>query len=74
MGLGEVAWDVDGYNLPHGEELAAVLIYEPGGNSPSTPGRREMMSRPRPENLARLASVLGPGLTGDRGRLTGIPC
>jgi hypothetical protein len=27
MGPGEVAWDVDRYNLPHGEEVAAVLIY-----------------------------------------------
>jgi hypothetical protein len=24
MGPGEVAWDVDSYNLPHGEELAAA--------------------------------------------------
>jgi len=30
MGPGEVAWDVDSYNLPHGEEVAAVLIYVPG--------------------------------------------
>ena len=30
MGRGEVAWDVDSYNLPHGEELAGVLIYVPG--------------------------------------------
>jgi hypothetical protein len=66
MGPGEVAWDVDRCNLPQGEELAAVLSYVPRVNSPSTRGRREMMSRPRLENLARLASVLGPGLTGDR--------
>jgi hypothetical protein len=26
MGPGEVAWDVDGYNLPQGEEVAGVLI------------------------------------------------
>jgi len=26
MGPGEVAWDVDRYNLPHGEEVGAVLI------------------------------------------------
>jgi hypothetical protein len=26
MGPGEVAWDVDCYNLPQGEEVAAVLI------------------------------------------------
>jgi hypothetical protein len=31
MGPGEVAWDVDRYNLPHGEELAAVLISWPRG-------------------------------------------
>jgi hypothetical protein len=30
MGPGEVAWDVDRYNLPSGEEVAAVLIYVPG--------------------------------------------
>jgi hypothetical protein len=66
MGPGEAAWDVDRYDLPPSEELAAVLIYVPGEGQPLTPGRREMMSRPRPENLARLASVLGPGLTGDR--------
>jgi hypothetical protein len=30
MGPGEVARDVDRYNLPSGEELAAVLIYVPG--------------------------------------------
>ena len=30
MGPGEVAWDVDRYNLPDGEEQAAVLIYVPG--------------------------------------------
>jgi hypothetical protein len=29
-GSGEVAWDVDRYNLPDGEEQAAVLIYVPG--------------------------------------------
>jgi hypothetical protein len=33
MGPGEVAWDVDRYNLPHGEEVAAVLIYVPGGGT-----------------------------------------
>jgi hypothetical protein len=26
MAPGEVAWDVDSCNLPHGEEVAAVLI------------------------------------------------
>jgi hypothetical protein len=30
MGPGEVAWDVDRYNLPHGEGVVAVLIYVPG--------------------------------------------
>jgi hypothetical protein len=30
LGPGEVAWDVDRHNLPHGEEVAAVLIYGPG--------------------------------------------
>jgi hypothetical protein len=34
MGPGEVAWDVDRYNLPHGEEVAAVLIYVPGEEMP----------------------------------------
>jgi hypothetical protein len=29
MGPGEVAWDVDRYNLPHGEDLATILIYVP---------------------------------------------
>jgi hypothetical protein len=33
MGPGEVAWDVDRYNLPHGEEMAAVLIYVSGGET-----------------------------------------
>jgi hypothetical protein len=27
MGPWEVAWDVDRYNLPRGEEVAGVLIY-----------------------------------------------
>jgi hypothetical protein len=31
MGPGEVAWDVDRYNLAHGEELAAVLGAEADG-------------------------------------------
>jgi hypothetical protein len=35
MGPGEVAWDVDRYNLPQGEEVAAVLIYGPGGDRAS---------------------------------------
>jgi hypothetical protein len=30
MGPGEVAWDVDRYNLPHGEELVAARIDIPG--------------------------------------------
>jgi hypothetical protein len=30
MEPGEVAWEVDRYNLQSGEELAAVLIYVPG--------------------------------------------
>ena len=30
MAPGDVAWDVDRYNLPHGEEVAGVLIYVPG--------------------------------------------
>jgi hypothetical protein len=30
VGSVEVAWDVDRYNQPHGEEVAAVLIYVPG--------------------------------------------
>jgi hypothetical protein len=39
MGPREVAWDVDSYNLPHGEELAGVLIYVPGG--PTAQRRRD---------------------------------
>ena len=38
MGPGEVAWDVDRYNLPDGEELAAVLIYVPGEERPNDAG------------------------------------
>jgi hypothetical protein len=46
MGSGEVAWDVDRYNLPRGEEVAAVLICrsgrpegnEQGCRSSPTPG------------------------------------
>ena len=38
MGLGEVAWDVDRYNLQHGAELAAVLIYLPGEERPIDAG------------------------------------
>jgi hypothetical protein len=38
MGPGEVAWDVDRYNLPHGEEVAAVLIYVPGEEQPIDAG------------------------------------
>jgi hypothetical protein len=38
MGPGEVAWDVDRYNLPDGEEVAAVLIYVPGEESPIDAG------------------------------------
>jgi hypothetical protein len=34
MGPGEVAWDVDRYNLASGEEGAAVLIYVRGGGTP----------------------------------------
>ena len=30
MGPGEVAWDVDRYNVPHGEEVVGVLIYRSG--------------------------------------------
>jgi hypothetical protein len=30
MGPGEVACDLGRYKLPHGEELAAVLVYVPG--------------------------------------------
>ena len=33
MGPGEVAWDVDRYNLPHREEVAGVLIYGRGGEA-----------------------------------------
>jgi hypothetical protein len=35
MGPREVAWDVDRYNLPHGEEVAAVLIYGRGEEQPT---------------------------------------
>jgi hypothetical protein len=38
MGPGEVAWDVDRNNLPHGEEMAAVLIYVPGEERPIDAG------------------------------------
>jgi hypothetical protein len=38
MGPGEVACDVDRYNLPHDEELAAVLIYVPGEERPIDAG------------------------------------
>ena len=38
MGPGEVAWDVDRYNLQHGAELAAVLIYLPGEERPIDAG------------------------------------
>ena len=38
MGPGEVAWDVDRYNLPHGEELAAALIYVLGEEQPIDAG------------------------------------
>jgi hypothetical protein len=38
MGPGEVAWDVDRYNLPSGEELVAVLIYVPGEERPIDAG------------------------------------
>jgi hypothetical protein len=38
MGPGEVAWDVDRYNLPHGEEVAAGLIYVPGEERPLDAG------------------------------------
>jgi hypothetical protein len=38
MGPGEVAWDVDRYNLASGEELAAVLIYVPGEEQPIDAG------------------------------------
>jgi hypothetical protein len=42
MGPGEVARDVDHYNLASGEELAAALIYVRGGwTCPSRPGRCE---------------------------------
>ena len=34
LGPGEVAWDVDRYNLAHGEELAAVLIDVAGEEQP----------------------------------------
>jgi hypothetical protein len=39
MGPGEVAWDVDRYNLPHGEELAAALIYVTGEERPIDAGK-----------------------------------
>jgi hypothetical protein len=35
---GEVAGDVDRYSLPHGEEMAAVLIYVPGQEQPIDAG------------------------------------
>jgi hypothetical protein len=38
MGPGEVAWDVDSYNLPDGEEVAAVLIYVAGEEAPIDAG------------------------------------
>jgi hypothetical protein len=38
MGPGEVAWDVDRFNLPSGEELVAVLIYVPGEEQPIDAG------------------------------------
>jgi hypothetical protein len=34
MGPGEFAWDVDRYNLPRGEEVAAVLLYALGEEQP----------------------------------------
>ena len=34
----QLAWDVDRYNLPHGEERAAVLIYVPGEELPIDAG------------------------------------
>jgi hypothetical protein len=38
MGPGEVAWDVDRYNLPHGEVLAAILLYVRGEELPIEAG------------------------------------
>jgi hypothetical protein len=38
MDPGEVAWDVDRYNLPHGEDLAAVVISVPGQEQPIDDG------------------------------------
>jgi hypothetical protein len=38
LGPREVAWDVDRYNLPHGEELAGVLIYVPAAEQPIDAG------------------------------------
>jgi hypothetical protein len=38
MGPGEVAWEVDRYNLPSGEEVAAVLVYVPGEEEPIDAG------------------------------------
>jgi hypothetical protein len=40
MGPGEVAWDVDRYNLPSGEELAGVLIYVAREEQPIDAGTR----------------------------------
>jgi hypothetical protein len=37
-GPGEVAWDVDSYDLPHGEEVAGVLIDVPGEEQPIDAG------------------------------------
>jgi hypothetical protein len=37
-GAAEVGWDVDRYNLPHGEEVAAVLIYVQGKEQPIDAG------------------------------------
>jgi hypothetical protein len=50
MGPGEVAWDVDRYNLPHGAELATVLIYGPGEEQPIDAGspRDHVAERTRP--------------------------
>jgi hypothetical protein len=55
MGPGEVAWDVDRYNWPHGEEMAAVLIY--------VPGEEEAIDRDavKQSSLATTAPCLQPG-------------
>jgi hypothetical protein len=38
MRAGEVAWVVDRYNLPHGEEMAAVQAYVLGEEQPIDAG------------------------------------